>query len=331
VTPPHFLGVDGGATSTVCAVCDADGRIVGVGRGGPSNHILAPGGEARARAAVEAAVGAATAAAGLPRAEFAAACFGMTGINRDTEQARVFARIAAGVVTSPIVQIDSDASVALAGALACRPGVVVIAGTGSVAFGRDPSGREARAGGWGYLFGDEGSGFAIGLAGVRAALRARDGSGPPTALETQIARRFGGTLGEIPSQFYEGRLERPAIAALAPTVIAAAAAGDRVAAAVVEEAAAGLAALAHAVIARLAWDDGPVPLAPVGGVFEAGPVLRGRFAAAVASRAPTAVLVPPRFAPAVGGLLLALHAAGVPDTTERLALLAATWELRTSA
>ncbi|HVI86046.1 MAG TPA: BadF/BadG/BcrA/BcrD ATPase family protein, partial [bacterium] len=89
----YFLGVDGGASSTTCALCDREGRILGIGRGGPSNHILAPGGEARARVAVRTAVEAAEAVAGLGRTEFEAAQFGMTGINRDAEPARAFAAI----------------------------------------------------------------------------------------------------------------------------------------------------------------------------------------------------------------------------------------------
>jgi N-acetylglucosamine kinase-like BadF-type ATPase len=324
----YFLGVDGGATSTACAICDADGRILGAGDGGPSNHILAPGGEERARTAVETALGAAEAAVGLHRVEFDSAYFGMTGINRNTEQARLFDRAVSGLLTTRIMQVDNDASAALAGALACRPGVIVIAGTGSVAYGRDPSGREARVGGWGYLFGDEGSGFALGLAGVRAALRARDGTDRPTVLETQIPTRFGKSLGEIPLLYYQGLVPRAAIAALAPAVTDAAAAGDAVAVALVEDAARGLAGVAAAVMKQLTWPDGTVPLAPVGGVFRAGRVILDPLKSALTARVPGAVLVPPRFVPVVGALLLALAAAGVLHTPERLALLAATWELR---
>lgn len=324
----YFLGVDGGATGTACAVCDDNGRVLGVGHGGPSNHILAPGGEARSRSAVETALRAAEAAAGLRQVEFAGAHFGMTGINRDTEAARLFARVAASLLTARSMQVDNDAAVALAGALACRPGVIVIAGTGSVAFGRDSTDREARVGGWGYLFGDEGSGFAIGLAGVRAALRARDRVGPPTTLEERIPQQSGRRLSEIPLLYYEGKIQRSEVAALAPAVTSAAAAGDSVALSIVMEAAQGLAAVAAAVIGQLTWPDGAVPLAPVGGVFKSGRVILGPLKAALATRAPGAILVPARLPPAVGALLLALRAAGVPNTPERLALLAATWELR---
>ena len=326
----YFLGVDGGATSTTCAVCDREGRILGIGHGGPSNHILAPGGEARARAAIEVSLRGALAAFGVGSPAFEAAQFGMTGINRDSEAARVFATVVSPLLSARIMRIDNDATVALAGALGCRPGVVVIAGTGSVALGRDPIGQEAGAGGWGYLFGDEGSGFALGLGGVRAALRARDGTGASTVLETAVPHRFGKSLGEIPLLFYEGRVQRAEIAALAPVVMAAAADGDPVARALVEDAAQALAGIVAAVVRRLTWPGGTVAVAPVGNVFKAGPVILDPLKTAIATRVTGAVLVPPWFAPAVGALLLAMQAAGIPHTPERLALLAATWELRTA-
>jgi N-acetylglucosamine kinase-like BadF-type ATPase len=326
----YFLGVDGGATSTECAVCTDEGIVLGVGHGGASNHILAPGGRERARAAVDAALRDALASAGLADVEFRAAQFGMTGINAHTEAARLLADVVAQTLRARLVSIDNDAHVARAGALACRPGVIVIAGTGSVAQGEDPAGRQVRAGGWGYIFGDEGSGFALGLGGVRAALRARDGTGPATVLTERIPPAIGRSLGGIPLDFYEGQLDRSQIARLARVVTAAADAGDAVSLSLVEEAAIALAELAGAVIRQLMWPEGPVPVAPVGGVFDAGPTILRPLARALASRAPGAVLVPTRFAPAVGALLLALRSADYPHTPVRLALLAATWEMRSA-
>lgn len=326
----YFLGVDGGATDTTCVVCTDEGIILGIGYGGPSNHILAPGGRERARSAVGEALHDALASARLDRVEFRAAQFGMTAINTGTEAARAFAGVAAEIVPARLVAIDNDALVARAGALACRPGVVVIAGTGSVAQGEDPGGRQARAGGWGYIFGDEGSGFALGLGGVRAALRARDGTGPATVLTQRIPPAIGRDLGEIPLAFYEGRLGRADIATLARIVTAAAEAGDTVSLALVEDAARALAEIAAAVIHKLTWPDSAVAVATVGGVFSAGPTVLRPMGRALTARAPGAVLVPPRFAPAVGALLLALRTAQIPHTPARLALLAATWTLRSA-
>ena len=324
----YFLGVDGGASGTAGAVATADGAIVGIGHAGPSNHILAPGGRERARAAVNGAVGSALTAAGLGPVEFRAAQFGMTGITRDTEQARVFAGVVAETLTAAIVRIENDAVIARAGALAGRPGVIVIAGTGSVAFAEDPSGRQARAGGWGYIFGDEGSGFAIGCGAVRAALQARDGTGEPTVLVERLGEAAGMSLADIPMAFYEGRIDRSKIAALSRAVSRAAEERDAVAVRLIDEAAVGLARLVAAVMAKLRWPDGPVAVGPVGGVFEAGRTILRPLRDALARTAPAAVLVPPRLEPAVGAVLLAMCAAGLPLTPPVLALLATTWELR---
>ena len=324
----YFLGLDGGASGTECAVATGDGAIVGIGHAGPSNHILAPGGRERARAAVAGAVGHALVAAGADALEFRAAQFGMTGITRDSEQTRVFAGVVAEVLKAAVVRIDNDAVIARAGALAGRPGVIVIAGTGSVAFGEDPSGRQARAGGWGYIFGDEGSGFAIGCGAVRAALHARDGTGEATVLVERFSEAAAMPVAEIPMAFYEGRIDRSKIAALSRAVFRAAEERDAVAIRLVEEAGAALARLVTAVIAQLRWPDGPVAVGPVGGVFEAGRTILRPLRDALAPTAPAAVLVPPRLAPAVGGVLLAMRAAGVHLRPQVLALLAASWELR---
>ena len=324
----YFLGVDGGASSTTCAICTDDGAVLGIGRGGPSNHILAPGGRDRARAALGESVRSAIAACGLDGLAFRACFFGMTAINAGTESAHVFADVASSVLAAGHIGIDNDAVIARAGALACRPGVVVYSGTGSVAEGQDPSGRRVRAGGWGYIFGDEGSGFAIGLGAVRAALHARDGTGPQTTLSEWVPEAISVGLPDIPIAFYEGRLGRKEIAALAKVTMAAAAAGDAVALALVRGAAVSLADLAAAVIRRLSWPDQAVAVAPVGGIYGAGRTILEPLRRALAVRAPEAVLVTPRLAPAAGALLLAFRASDIPHTPERLALLAATWEMR---
>jgi glucosamine kinase len=324
----YFLGVDGGASSTTAAVATRDGAILGIGLAGPSNHIRAPGGRERARAAVADSVARALDAAGAGSVEFRAAQFGMTGITRGTEQARVFASIVADLFKTPIVQIENDAVIARAGALAGRPGVIVIAGTGSVAFGEDPSGRQSRTGGWGYIFGDEGSGFAIGCAAVRAALHARDGTGEPTILTERLTETAGMSVAEIPMALYEGRIDRSRIAAFSPTVSRAAEERDPVAIRIIHEAAAALSRLVAAVISQLQWPEGPVAVGPVGGVFDAGRTILRPLGEALARTAPAAVLVPPRLAPPAGAVLLAMRAAGVPLTPTLLALLAATWELR---
>jgi len=324
----YFLGVDGGASSTICAVCTDDGAVLGIGRGGPSNHILAPGGRARARQALGTALDAALRAARLGAVEFRAAQFGMTGINADSSESRALEEVVGETLAVGTVRVDNDALVALAGAFACGPGVVVAAGTGSIALGLDGTGSQARAGGWGYIFGDEGSGFGLGRAGVSAALHALDGSGPQTILTDRIPLVMGMSVQAIPMAFYNGQIGRPRIARLARVVTAAAEAGDGVAGKLVESAAASLADLVVAVAHRLTWPGGATPVALVGGFFDGGVIVLRPLRLALATRVPGAVLVPARYDPAAGALLLALQTAGIPHTPERLALLSATWALR---
>src|SRR5258706_2403708 len=149
-----FLGVDGGQSSTTALIGDATGRVLGIGVGGPCNHVGAAEGRQKLTRAVRESVEKASAQAGLdPRAAtFEAACFGMSGGPADKQA------ILAEVIPARILVVTHDALIALAGATGGEPGVITIAGTGSIAFGRNGSGETARARGWCYLFGDEGGG-----------------------------------------------------------------------------------------------------------------------------------------------------------------------------
>ena len=159
-----FLGVDGGQSGTVAAIGDETGRVLGEGEAGPSNHAAGAEGRAKLERALRESLSQAAAQAGLDAAalEFESACFGMSG-GPEGKHA-----ILSALVRAARLRVTTDAAVALAGATASGLGVVIIAGTGSMALGRNAEGRNARAGGWGYVFGDEGSAFDV----VRHAARA---------------------------------------------------------------------------------------------------------------------------------------------------------------
>ena len=179
-----FLGVDGGQSGTTAVIGDETGRILGTGEAGPCNHAAAGEGRAKLERAVTGSVAAACAQAGLDAAtvRFEAACFGMSGGPDDKRE------ILAATLRVDRLVVTNDAVIALAGATRTGQGIITIAGTGSIAFGRNPAGRTARAGGWGHIFGDEGGGFDIARQAARAALRLEEGWGPPTALrETLLA------------------------------------------------------------------------------------------------------------------------------------------------
>src|SRR5437867_2319445 len=152
-----FLGVDGGQSSTKALIGDETGRVLGAGSGGPCNHVGAAEGASKLKQAVAECVGKACEQAGLDAAQvrFEAACFGMSGGPEDKEA------LLGRILRAAKLIVTHDAVIALSGATAGEPGVITIGGTGSIAFGRNESGRVARAGGWGYVFGDEGSAFDI--------------------------------------------------------------------------------------------------------------------------------------------------------------------------
>jgi N-acetylglucosamine kinase-like BadF-type ATPase len=301
-----FLGVDGGQSSTKSVIGDETGRILGQGAGGPCNHAEAGEGRAKLVRGVTASLEAACEAAGIDAASvrFEAACFGMSGGPADK------AEILAGVLRARRLLVTNDAVIALAGAAPRGQGIIVIAGTGSIAWGRNGEGRSARAGGWGYVFGDEGGAFDIVRRALRAALRMEEGWGPPTRLRAVLLEATGAAdANDALHRFYTDAWPRSRVAALAPLVDAAALEGDEAASGIVRDAAQELALLAASVRGQL-WKPGePVDVAYIGGVFR-GRLLLDRFRGLVEMEAGCRC-GPPLRGPAEGALLEAYRAAGL--------------------
>jgi N-acetylglucosamine kinase-like BadF-type ATPase len=256
--------------------------------------------------AVAGSVGAACAEAGLDAAtvRFEAACFGMSGGPDDKRE------ILAATLRVDRLVVTNDAVIALAGATRTGQGIITIAGTGSIALGRNPAGRTARAGGWGHVFGDEGGGFDIARQAARAALRLEEGWGPPTTLrETLLAATESVTADEMLHRFYTDEWPRSRVATLARLVDAAAMESDAVALAIVSGAAQQLAMLAGAVRGEL-WSPGsPVELAYIGGVFQSR-ILLERFKTLVELEDGVRC-GPPRRGPAEGALREAYRSVGL--------------------
>src|SRR3954454_1834715 len=245
----YFLGVDGGQSGTTAVIGDETGRVLGTGEAGPCNHAAAADGRARLECAIRGSVGDACTQAGLDLAtvSFEGACFGLSGGPEDR------LAILESIVRSPRpLIVTTDAVVALAGATTDGQGIIVIAGTGSIAYGRDARGRTARAGGWGHIFGDEGGAFDIGRQALRAALRMEEGWGSPTALRQILLDATGsGDANDMLHRFYGPDWPRSRVATLAPLVDGAAASGDPVAARIMQNAAQELAMLVASVRGQL--------------------------------------------------------------------------------
>jgi N-acetylmuramic acid 6-phosphate etherase len=307
-----FLGVDGGGTHTVALLADAAENVVGRGEAGPSNlHAV---GVERALLALEAAVAAAFAAAMLPTQRVTAACLGLAGADRPWEQSLV-REWAERVSLAERLELTSDGALLLATGTPDNWGLALVAGTGSIAVGRAADGRTARAGGWGHLLGDEGSGYRLTLAALQAVAQAADGRGPTTQLTQAFLTRW---QLEKPSALihtvYRGDCDRTALAALAPVVFEIAQAGDPVARRIVEDAAEQLAQAGAAVARQLDWRQ-PVPLALAGGCLLSSAVYQNHVVDHLLALGVQGQTVTRVAEPALGAVRLAALAGAVPLPT----------------
>jgi N-acetylglucosamine kinase-like BadF-type ATPase len=299
-----FLGIDGGQSSTTALIGDETGRILGRGEGGPCNHATAEEGRGRLERAINESVGQARAEAGLdPAVRFAAACCGMSGGPEDKRA------ILEAILPADRLILTTDAAIALAGGTPSGRGIIVIAGTGSMAFARNQAGETARAGGWGYLFGDEGSAFDIARQALRAALRVEEGWGPGTVLRKKLLEAgVAANANELMHRFYAPDWPRDRIATLAPLVDAAAEAGDNVAAEILQYAALQLATLASVVRPLVCRAEETTAVAFSGGVFRSQ-ILRERFRQLVELE-PRTECMAALHSPAEGALFEAMRAGG---------------------
>ncbi len=174
-----YLGIDGGQSGTTAVIGDASGNVLGEGHAGPCNHVAAPERRAKFYSAIGESVRQAAQAAAV-EPDFTAVCAGFSGGAADKEA------LTRELIHAERYRITDDAFIALTGATGGGPGVIVIAGTGSIAYGRNASGHTARAGGWGYVFGDEGSAFDIVRHALRGALRQEEGWGTVTLLTDRL-------------------------------------------------------------------------------------------------------------------------------------------------
>lgn len=235
------------------------------------------------------------------------AFLGMAGVVTAIDRG-VIQQIAADLQLAENISVDHDIRIALAGGTECREGVALIAGTGSSCYGRRDDGRSHRAGGWGHLVDDAGSGYRLVLDGITAAIHAEDGRGPDTRLRDILLQRLGATEpDEILRLLGNDLPERSELAALAPAIISAAEQGDSVALRVVEHGADELARMVEAVVHSLADPDGtnwPAELVIVGGMIRL-PFYRQQIERAIKQRTPTVTPHEPLHSAVIGAALLA--------------------------
>jgi N-acetylglucosamine kinase-like BadF-type ATPase len=303
------VGFDGGGTKTECVVLNGEGKIVGRGIAGPSNPLRV-GMEAAftelAQAATEALAG-----AHLKPRQIDAVCAGLAGAGRRSviRSAIVFL---AHEFPDALTHVTTDSEIALEAAVGSGTGVIVIAGTGSAAFGRNANGETARAGGFGRWIGDDGSAYEIGRRAVGCVARARDQGAPLTALSD-------GILAALNCPSWDDLTERitknpdDVFPSLFPAVASAASMEDNVAREILYAAALDLSTTALTVIRRLGLLELEFPLVKCGGVFGLSRLMDEMFDAVVASAAPRANISRLEVPAAVGAARLAARLARGED------------------
>jgi glucosamine kinase len=310
-----LMGVDGGATKTLAAVLDLRERTLHLGHGASSNADAV--GARVAIAALVKATDEAMGRAGIAREQLDAAVLAIAGTDTDVVSAHVReSRPGTWVVVNDVVG-------AWAAATGAQPGVGAISGTGSNVFGVGgvgPNTRAWRAGGWGHVLGDEGSGYWLALQSIKAALADRERSGPETALSAAAVEFFGvASVEALATLVYSKPLTKGEIAAFAIETARVAHSGDAVAHALYERAAAEIGRQVTAVVEQTGL-VGDFPVGLIGSAFKAGALFVEPLGAVVRRVAPRARVAVVEMAPVGGCLLLAARVAGSEPAVEPMEL-----------
>jgi len=301
---PYYLGIDGGGTKTTCALGD-ESRVLATVTSGPSNVFRV--GEERARESLHEAVRQACAAAGIAPADIACTCIGASGAGR-REIAGLVRNTLAEILPKQI-EVIGDLETSLDAAFDTGPGVIVIAGTGSSAYGRNRHGMTTRAGGWGFAVGDEGSAHWIGREAVRTVLRKCD-EDPKNADITFTAAlcKVWGVSSPNELALTASSVPAPDFAALFPVI---AGSKDEIALQIQSAAGRELARIVAIITRRLFHANGtdPVPVAMIGGVFRHAPTVRETFYNELRRHDPRVEINPQVVEPVEGALRMARRAA----------------------
>lgn len=303
---PQWLvvGVDGGGTGTRAVIMDEKQRVVGQGQAGPSNPLRV--GIAKAASTVREAIDRACAEAAVHRDDISMATVGLAGVRRKDIHQCTLETLNECLKGIRSIELLPDGEIALYGATDGQPGLVVIAGTGSICCGRNRQGKQTCAGGWGPIVGDEGGASWIARKALQAVAHASDGRGPATAVTNAAMKYFKvESADDLSTAIYSPTMTNDRLAGFAREVVRAARTGDEVALEILEEAGKELAAAAIAVIKKLRMEKDEFPVACVGGVYGAGDLVLGAMQKEITSVAKRANLSQPLFSPVIAAARIA--------------------------
>ncbi len=296
----YIIGIDGGGTKTVGVLTTETGQHLAQAQSGPANYHVV--GETQTQAVLESVVRELCEKVHISRTSPIRFCLGMAGLGRAADQ-EVIGRICDEIGVRENRILTHDAHIALVGGTESYEGVIIISGTGAIVYGIDTNGREARASGWGYLLGDEGSGYDIAIKGLRAVVRAADGRDDPTELTNRILNRLELNA---PSELihWVHAASRDAIAHLAEIVFDTARTTDRVAERIIDDAADELVCAADSVIGQLEF-EGAFDVVLSGGNLMHQPMFADKIRYRFAEMQPETSVLLPKHEPAYGAVLLA--------------------------
>ncbi len=309
-----ILAIDGGGSRTRCLAIDESGQTLSTVETGASNHLLVER-ETVVRSLSESIENALT-QSNLQCADVACVSAGLAGVDYDgageEEMKQVLRRLGFNRTV-----INGDMVIAHAGALAGKPGVMALAGTGSSILGIGKKGERVKVGGWGPVYGDEGSAYRIGQMSLRAAARDFDGFDAKTALTEAVKDALGiDDFKETVNLVYVKGLEIREIAALSRAAYEVAEAGDVVARKIFLQAGEELAESVATAIARLSMRGEAIEVSYQGSVLESCSLVRESFIKGLTQREPQAEIVPPKYTPVIGAYLLGRASLGL-QTDER--------------
>ena len=293
---PHlYLGIDGGGTRTSAALMNEAGEVQCEGEAGPSNPLRV--GVETAVANINKAVEAACDRGSVIASDISAGVLGLAGVRRRDLRERVRDSFSKRLNIKNTTVV-TDAEIALYGTTMGKPGLVVIAGTGSICLGRNANGETAISGGWGPLAGDEGGGVGIAQAALHTVAKASDGRGRQTSLSARAAEYFRASGPEnLIVAIYSPQVDNSRIAGFAKLVVETALEGDKAAIEILRDAGRELGLAACAVIGKLSLDNEKIPIGCVGSVFKAGELLTAPMLEVIHRSASEAFLTEPMMQP----------------------------------
>ncbi len=305
----YVIGVDGGGTKTEFVLLDYSGNVIGRAKGDSTNYQVV--GDKKLREELLKGFNTLISITNVASNKIEHIFLGLAGAGRERDRKEIIDLFSDSEFDKKVA-VDSDAMVALAGAFGTGIGIIIIAGTGAICFGKNSEGKIVRSGGWGFLLGDEGSGYFIGREAIIAALKDMDGRGEKTKLKSRIEKHFNlDSIDQIIPQIYQNQIDRVAIADLAPVVFEQANQGDAVAEEIIRRTGKELGILAKAVAQHLNFESDEIKVALIGSIFKQKEMLINEISKELYEISWNVEISDPMFEPQYGAALMALQKSGI--------------------